>query len=252
MNKRKLVIGIIIALFVLILGASAYVSYRQGKIQSSADVPTGALGYGYGYGRSLILHYDFTRGYFTDWSGNNYHGALSGFLDGLEFNSSQRKVVVPWTEQNIFSFERNQPFSLMAYFKTTSSHVAILGKMVGKSPNRGYDIYIDREGRIAAQIINHWESGNAISVLSTTKVNDGKIHAVVITYDGSSEASGLKIYIDKKIENTSISADNLNGTIKNQAPFMVGGRYGESYFTGNIAIIKVWNQALTQDEVNKE
>ena len=78
------------------------------------------------------------------------------------------------------------------------------------SSYRGYDLY-HGAGELQAALINTWTS-NAVSEKSTNTVDDGNWHHVVVTYDGSSTAAGMKLYIDGSEESVTAIEDGLSAT----------------------------------------
>ena len=65
-----------------------------------------------------------------------------------------------------------------------------------------------RDGHLSASLIHFWP-GNAISVRTRVKLPKNEWHHVAITYDGSTKAGGLEIYVDGKLVETEIHKDNL-------------------------------------------
>jgi len=89
----------------------------------------------------------------------------------------------------------------------------------------------------------------------TLSFTDGLWHHVVITYDGSGDATGVKFYIDG-IEDTTTQtlSNNLSGTIPN-APsehFMIGEtpKYGgTNWMDGEMSNLQIWDVKLENAEV---
>ena len=82
---------------------------------------------------------------------------------------------------------------------------------------------------------------------STTKVNDGKWHQVVGTYDGFKTS----IFVDGVFQSSSPGG---NPSLNNDAPFMVGGFKAPGgaligAFTGQVDEVRVYDTALSAGEV---
>ena len=60
---------------------------------------------------------------------------------------------------------------------------------------QGYDLFCKSNGVIRAHLINELNT-NEIIVDGSTQIDDGQWHFVVLTYNGSSTAAGIKIYIE--------------------------------------------------------
>jgi len=194
------------------------------------------------YGRYTVGYWKFDEGGGTvalDSSGNGNTGSLyngtticsnpptvgcSTWIAGrygnaLQFNGIDNYVNVG----NVLSFERTDSFSYSAWFKTNALRGdAILAKMDGNSGTyRGYDLFMpdSLNGAVRVHLINTWPS-NAIAVDTVTKWNDGNWHHVMATYDGSSAAAGVKIYVDGVLQplTSPPAADSLSATIVNYQP----------------------------------
>jgi hypothetical protein len=95
---------------------------------------------------------------------------------------------------------------------------------------------------------------DGVSVI-TSDTKYGK-HHVIITYDGTSLASGVTMYVDGVEEVLVVEDDNLTGTIistgfSNDVTFVVGQRYGGPswYPTCNLKNISIYNKVLSVAEV---
>jgi hypothetical protein len=88
---------------------------------------------------------------------------------------------------------------------------------------RGWDIWIDN-GRLASHIINKWDQ-NALKIVTNAALNVGAWNHVLITYDGSSKAAGMKLYINGVLQTTAVAVDRLSDTIRATVPFKIGRRH---------------------------
>jgi hypothetical protein len=82
--------------------------------------------------------------------------------------------------------------------------------------------------------------------------NDGGWHMLAATYDGSGQASGVKLYIDGLLaSNTSVDADNISsGSILNSAPLTIGALSDQSdEFDGIISGVAVFGTALSPAQI---
>lgn len=133
-----------------------------------------------------------------------------------------------------------------SYAGNTIAHIAGKGIL---GTNNGCGIYLYNEV-FRGQLRDRY---TALSVESTTNLNDGLWHHVVATVDRDS-STGFNVYIDNVLENTedptALSSDDL---VTSDA-FSLGARNsGTSWnydFFGNMDQVAVWNKALTSDEVD--
>jgi hypothetical protein len=82
---------------------------------------------------------------------------------------------------------------------------------------RGWDFWVQQR-RIGMHIVDAWP-GNALKVVSKAALPVDKWTHVVVTYDGSAKADGLKIYYNGKPQFVNVEQDKLTGSIKTQVPF---------------------------------
>ena len=75
----------------------------------------------------------------------------------------------------------------------------------------GYEL-TKLDGRLSAKLVHFWP-GNAICVETDEILKAGTWHHVAVTYDGSSKAAGLKIYVDGKSVGKQIVHDSLTREI---------------------------------------
>jgi hypothetical protein len=113
----------------------------------------------------------------------------------------------------------------------------------------GTNEFINCGDDYSINIVNIWDS-NAIRVNGSTEIDDGQWHFVVATYDGSNNATGVKLYIDGNLESTSIECDTLNATISTSANLTLGSRTNGDYFTGQLDDVRIYNYELSQSEVS--
>ncbi|MFW9878308.1 MAG: LamG domain-containing protein [Candidatus Thorarchaeota archaeon] len=151
-------------------------------------------------------------------------------------------------KNQVLNFERNQSYSIATWVKTSSANGSILSKMNVSNSYRGYDLFCKSDGVIRAQLINELNT-NEIIVDGITQIDDGEWHLIVLTYNGSSTAAGVKIYIDGNLESLTTVSDTLNKTIQTGVNFTIGSRTGGNYFSGQLDDIRIYGTVLTQSDI---
>ena len=88
------------------------------------------------------------------------------------------------------------------------------------------------------RIISNFSAGNYIEVESSFVVTGGNWNDIAVSYDGSSLASGIKIYLDGVQDTaTTILANSLTGSIVSSGPLIIGNQAGyESSYDLNGAL----------------
>jgi hypothetical protein len=153
--------------------------------------------------------------------------------------------------ESAFDFEQDDAFSISAWVKVVGDNAEqkIFNKLENPGPNRGYEFFVNSANKLSGYLISTW-SGDAIYVYGTTNVNDDLWHHVEMTYDGTSTAPGVKIYLDGVEESLTYNNDSLASTILTDISPTLGKRDGGSlYFEGNIDELKVYDYERTQEQV---
>jgi hypothetical protein len=152
------------------------------------------------------------------------------------------------------NFDRFEPFSLALWIRTPDhkDRAVIIHRSMSwtDAGSRGYQLLIEN-GKLSAGLIHFWP-GNAIGIQTRTPVPlDQWVH-VAITYDGSSRASGLAIYVDGHRTECVVIRDHLTKTITGGGNdhLTVGQRFRDRGFkNGRVDEIRVFDRALTPLEV---
>jgi len=145
------------------------------------------------------------------------------------------------------NFERSDAFSYGAWIKATDlGAMAVLSRMDDGNANRGYDLYIS-DGRVYAHLIHRWPE-NAIRVNSKEQYPLKEWHHLMVSYDGSSKASGVKLFVNGEPCETVITHDTLTETIRTEKPLHVGRRNPGAGFKGEIDDLRVYDRSLSAAE----
>lgn len=151
---------------------------------------------------------------------------------------------------DIAGWERDVPFSLDFWFygETVPNPRDILGKW---DDTKGYRAYLSAAGRIGFVMAS--STGGLIDIATSVSGLQDAWHHVVITYDGTSQASGFHIWIDNTDDPFLIASDTLtSGTIVNAADFQMGD-VGSPFpdLIGNLDEVLIWTKVLTSGDVAK-
>jgi hypothetical protein len=170
----------------------------------------------------------------ANWTGGKVGGALE--FDG---NTHVEIADAP-------TFESDAPFSIALWtYPTSRGAIALVSKMDDLAAYRGYDVLLE-EGKVAVHLVRHWPD-NAIKVLTKNAVSVNAWHQVVVTWDGSRKAAGLKVYIDGKVEPLVVMNDSLSGTIRTEKALHLGKRQTSIPFQGKLDDVRLYGVVLTPD-----
>jgi hypothetical protein len=122
------------------------------------------------------------------------------------------------------NFEKDQAFSISAWVKIPRRGTmgAIAARMDNGPVHRGWDFWMEQD-KVGMHIINNWPE-DALKVTSKTPLQPNQWYHVLATYDGSSKAAGVKIYLNGVPQPVDVFSDKLKSSIKTNVPFKVGQR----------------------------
>ena len=151
------------------------------------------------------------------------------------------------------NFERTDTFSVQAWVnKDAENNQVIVGKMAASGKYRGWLFWFRTGGQIGTVIRSDWEARDLIEVNTGEVVSIEEWHHVVMTYDGSSKAEGVKIYVDGIEKALAPSWDALTKTTKTDLSMNFGARDGGStLYDGIIDEVGIYNRVLDEDEVTQ-
>ncbi|HTU99632.1 MAG TPA: DUF1553 domain-containing protein, partial [Luteitalea sp.] len=112
-------------------------------------------------------------------------------------------------------FDRHQPFSLATWFRIDVKGTA--GPLITRSGSfangyRGYLIRVEDDGTISASL-HHVAPDDSIVIRTTAPVAPGAWRHLAFTYDGSSQAAGLRLFLDGTAVETRTIVDNLRRSL---------------------------------------
>jgi hypothetical protein len=211
---------------------------------------------------ALQLHYKFdeSSGSITnDSSGNGYSGTL---INGPIFQSGLIKNAILFDgvdsfvqmDSNDLSFERTDSFSMSLWVKGTNLR-CLVSKHSPNNGNQGYWLTFLNTGTlrffIANGITNRIVVEASLASIGSIKTNNIWQHFVV-TYDGTSLASGIKIYLNNVLLTLSTIQNNLTGTIIHSEPLTIGAwETSIESCEGVIDDVRVYDHILSVSEINQ-
>ncbi|HEB54232.1 MAG TPA: DUF1549 domain-containing protein, partial [bacterium] len=154
----------------------------------------------------------------------------------------------------IADFDRHQPFSLGFYLRVPRRYdravVLHRSKSWTDAGSRGYELLIE-DGELSFALIHFWP-GNAIRVRTDAPLPVGEWRHVALTYDGSSRAAGLCIYVDGRPAAQRVVRDGLTRTITGGGAdaLTLAARFRDRGLArGAIDELRVFDRELTRGEI---
>jgi hypothetical protein len=146
-------------------------------------------------------------------------------------------------------FDRGDKFSYGAWvYPTSKDGMAVLSRMDEGASYRGWDLFL-ADGKPHVHLIHEYE-GNTVRVVAKNPIEVERWTHLFVTYDGSSKASGVKLYVDGRPVDVEVTHDKLSDTIKTDKPLVIGKRSPNGApFKGMIDDVRIYNRELTAAEV---
>ncbi len=216
----------------------------------------------------LIAAIDFTNGSLT----NNLNPNQKGTMKRQHATKQTANIVAgykgkgllldgdAWLDlDRIGVFQRHQAFSIgiRVFIPDDLESGVIFHKNVGTRlyNYRGYHLAL-KDNKIEAMLAHVWPD-NSIVKLSTQEIPKNKWVQLTMTYDGSSKANGLDIYMNGEKLETDVKVDNLykdiifNGIGESVEPgLQIGARWrGKGIGGATVDDILVFTKKLTPIEV---
>ncbi|MAF23346.1 MAG: hypothetical protein CMP26_12190 [Roseibacillus sp.] len=177
--------------------------------------------------------------------GGKVYPAKRGAHGGIRFDGKSAVSFDSWPAR-----ERDQPFTFAAWLKVPNNGSgAVIARIDEGQAFRGYDFWIQNR-TVGTHIVNSWP-GNALKVMSAESLTADKWHHVAVTYDGSSKAAGVKIFIDGKLSGNKVEQDSLKDTIATQTPFKIGSRSGKGNYIGEVDELRIYNRDLSEEQIQR-
>lgn len=163
--------------------------------------------------------------------------------------------------KSVGNFERSDPFSVGIWIQpATETDRAVVfhrSKAWHDAASRGYELLLVDGNKLRFSLIHFWP-GNSISIETTATVPAKDWSHVAITYDGSSSASGMQIYLNGEVAETEVIQDHLTREIvggtkdeKDDGNFItIGQRMRDRGFKdGVVDELQVFSRQLSPKEV---
>ena len=152
------------------------------------------------------------------------------------------------------NFRRYEPFSVALWMNVPDVRERAVvfhrSRAWTDAGSRGYQLLLE-DGKLSASLIHFWP-GNAIRVKSKHVLTTKSWHHVVLTYDGSSRANGVTLYLDGHPVEHEVVRDNLYKEITGGGNdhVSIGERFRDLGFRdGMVDDFKVFDRELIAAEV---
>lgn len=159
-------------------------------------------------------------------------------------------------------FERTDKFSICAWIfvdTTTPLASSVITRSDTSSFSKGWAFVLFRRATLNSTslcftLISSTIGNNMIEVnAGASAISSGRWTHVACSYNGSSLASGVKLYIDGALKTNTVVYDALSASSKaTGVSVSIGGRYlptPSQYLDGKIDDVRVWNREVSESEI---
>ncbi len=167
--------------------------------------------------------------------------------DAAEFDGSRSEEL-----GDLANFDFFDPFTLSAWIRPDGPTGGIITRMkpaASARGNKGYGLYI-----IAGKLHFRIESTDIDDRMRVETVDSlplGEWRHVAMTYDGRRLASGIRLYVDGKLQDVRVIIDHSNNNTKSSEPLRIGHGPGpEDRFEGAIDDVRVFDRRLRQKQIS--
>lgn len=152
-------------------------------------------------------------------------------------------------------FTRSDAFTFSLWVRMAEATGRAVGFHKSKAPidagSRGYELLLE-QGRLAFGLHHMWP-GNSAKIVAVDAIEPGRWTHVAVTYDGSSKAAGMRIFIDGNPASSTVVADGLWKDITyggGEPALAIGHRFRDAGFKGGaVDSFRVYGRALAPIEV---
>lgn len=146
-----------------------------------------------------------------------------------------------YTQRDQAPFDGSGAFSLSVRFSTTATAggaIAFVGRL------EAGNIYVTIRTDDTGKVIGQFRGAANVNLTSTGTFNDGKWHAVVLTWNGTNK---LTLYIASEVEDRTL-ANSFPGVLNRVATGGLRDSSPSDFYTGLADNFKVWTRELTAQE----
>lgn len=145
--------------------------------------------------------------------------------------------------------EKDQGSSCGVWVKLPNADAggALVARMDDQHGYRGWDLWLEN-GRPGTHIIHNWDE-DALKVVANEPLKAGQWSHVLVTYDGSGKAGGVKVFVNGQPQGVRVQKDQLKGTIRTDVPLKIAQRSTQSRLN-DVAIqdLRLYGRPLSPQE----
>lgn len=173
-----------------------------------------------------------------------FQGGPASFVEGRIGKAANLDGTRYVSAGDVGAFGFQSKFTLAAWIYPTAATGAIVTRTRDVEEETGYGLYL-KDGKVQANLILRWlDDGARVETVKPIELN--RWQHVMMTYDGSRTADGIKIYVDGQSQELAVHLDDVNQNFQSREPMRIGAGGGPAYrFHGRIDDVRVYDAALS-------
>jgi mono/diheme cytochrome c family protein len=208
---------------------------------------------------ALAAHYAF-NGDLTDaisqYEGKLIRGEIT-YEDGPAGKAAEFRGETQVNLGQAGDFDWHQPFAIGAWVYLYEESGKVFQKRDASEHWTGSELSLEdvaftgrqkRNLRVVVRLAAPWPD-SAIEVRTKNRVPMDGSHHLLINYDGSGKAAGLKIFVDGMRWETETAKDALRGSFRTSVPLEIGNKNIGGAFKGRLGDLRFYTRTLTDTEV---
>ncbi|MBM49442.1 MAG: hypothetical protein CMP27_06390 [Roseibacillus sp.] len=153
---------------------------------------------------------------------------------------------------DLANFKSNQPFSYGAWIRSPQRlNASVFARMDGSRKFRGWDLW-QQGAQFGTHLVESWPE-NALKVVTEKNVlKSGQWNHVFVTYDGSGQPEGVRLYHNGVEQTVKIETNSLkaNADITTGTSLQIGQRNNGAYFEdGFLQDMRIYSRTLSSGEI---
>ena len=151
---------------------------------------------------------------------------------------------------DVGNFRTKQPFSVSAWVRAPKSDaiVTLAARMDDARGSRGWSLY-QMGGTVGFYLVADWPNDALEVVTAKPAAKPDVWQHVLVSYDGSGKASGVRLFVDGQAIETKAKLNKLRSDVRAETPTRLGQRSQSQVFeNGSLQDVRFFGRALADHE----
>ena len=150
-------------------------------------------------------------------------------------------------EAEVTNFNPDRAWSIVFWLNAEGSLSCPLSLIEPIGRRRGLEL-IWQKGQMQINLVHRW-GASAIEVATVAPMSERVWHQVMVSYDGSRKAAGLRIFVDGALAAVEVRRDTLDGSIANAEPLRLGRRDSGLGYYGQLDEVRLLQRTVEELQV---